>query len=173
LAGSIIIGNTSLPVTAFSLIGDRLGVREAAKIIAYLEAANDALAVVKLTLLGLFKRLLFIFIFYYNRKKISEILPYYNLMLNGYISGLAIYFLFSNSLLIMVNRGSLYFNMMEPLLLSSQICLYTRKENRVVISFVLLLLSFLLFFQSISPYSDLFLPYKGIFINSDYFRIMH
>ena len=173
LAGSIIIGNTSLPVTAFSLIGNLFGVNVEEKVVFYLESASDVLAESGLSLLGLFKRLLFLFIFYYNRKRISEILPYYNLMLNGYIAGLAFYFIFYNSLLIMVSRAGLYFNIMEPLLLSSQICLYKRKENRIVIACLLLLLSFLLFFQSISPYPDLFLPYKGIFINSDYLRIMY
>jgi len=94
-------------------------------------------------------------------------------MLNGYIVGIAFYFLFADSLLIMVSRASLFFNVMEPLLIASQICLFAKKENKMAIITVLMIFSFFFFFQSITTYSDLFLPYKGIFINSDYSRIMH
>lgn len=173
LAGSIIIGKSQLPLILIPYIGDLMeGNNSAAKVLFYLETNEKVALESKLSIFGLLKRLIFLSIFYYNLKKIRGKLPYYNMMLNGYIIAIAFYFLFADSLLIMLSRGSLYFNAMELLLLSSQICLYKRKENRVLISFVLLLLSFLLFFQSISPYPELFLPYKGIFINSDYFRIM-
>jgi hypothetical protein len=84
-----------------------------------------------------------------------------------------VYVLFANSLLILVSRGDMYFNLLEPLLLASQVLLLTRKTNRLVMASALGVLSFVFFLQSISPYPDLFLPYKGLVINSDYSRPMY
>jgi hypothetical protein len=173
LASSFIIGKTQLPILSFSHMGNLIGGIAANKILIYLEEPSNILSEYKLSIIGLLKRLVFLLIFYFNRKKISEKLPYYTIILNGYIIGIAIYFLFADSLLIMVSRGSLYFNLMESLLITSQIRLFNRRENKVFIISILLIFSFFFFFKSIARYPDLFLPYKGIFINSDYFRIMY
>lgn len=169
---AFIIGKYQLPVLTFSYVGNLIGGIAAQKAVIYLSGAKDALSEFKLSIIGLFKRLIFLSIFYYNRKRISEELSYYNIMLNGYIVGIVFYFLFATSLLIMVSRGSIFFNVMEPLLISSQLCLFKRKGNRVIIIAVLLVFSLLFFFQSITGYPELFLPYKGIFINTNFHRIM-
>lgn len=173
LGCSFIIGKTQLPLLVFSNIGDLTGGSAATKVYFYLEGAKSVLAEYQLSIIGLIKRIVFLSVFYYNRKKLSEMLLYYNLMLNGYIIGLAFYFLFANSLLIIVSRGSLYFNMMEPILVASQICLFRKRENKVVIVVIFLIFSIFFLYQSISAYSDLFIPYKGIFINSEFHRNIH
>ncbi|MCK9401552.1 MAG: EpsG family protein [Bacteroidales bacterium] len=167
-----IIGNTQISTQAFSYLGHFMGDLVSAKTSFYLDNAKDTFSGGKPTIIGLIKRLILFSIFSYNRKTLSEKLPYYNIMFNGYTLGILIYFIFANSLLVMISRGSLFFNIMEPLLISSQILIFKRKENKVAIIFILLVFSFFFFFQSISPYPDLFLPYKGIFINSDFHRIM-
>jgi hypothetical protein len=170
---SFVIGKTQLPNIIFSNIGDLIGGKAAIKVFQYLQGAADTLSEYKLSIIGLLKRVIFLTIFYYNRKKISEKLIYYNTILNGYIVGIAFYFLFGPSLLVMVSKGSLYFNIMEPLLIASQFCLLKRKENKAISIAVLLIFAFFFFYQSITTYPDLFLPYKGIFINSDFQRSMY
>jgi hypothetical protein len=167
-----IIGKFKLPFLTFSYVGSMIGGNTATKTLLYLQSAKEALSVNKLPLIGIFKRLIFLSIFYYNRKRLAEELSYYNIMLNGYIIGILFYILFANSLLVMVSRGSIFFNVMEPLLISSQIYLFKRNENKVVIIALLMVLSFFLFFQSIASYPDLFIPYKGVFINTDFNRLL-
>jgi hypothetical protein len=74
--------------------------------------------------------------------------------------------------LILVNRGSLYFNVMECFLLASQFLIIKSRLERSYLLFLLLVISFFLLYQSISVYSDLFVPYKGVFINTSFDREM-
>ena len=173
LGATLIIGLTQLPIILFSNIGDLIGGTVVTKTSDYLEGANVVLSQYSLSFIGLIKRLLFVVIFYYNRKKLSEKLIYYNVMLNAYIVGIALYFLFGKTLLVMVSRGGLFFTVMEPLLIASQICLLQGRSNKSLALIILLGFSIIFFFQSINIYPDLFIPYKGIFINSDFYRIMH
>ncbi len=168
---SFVIGYTGLPVKIFSLAG---GINEMAtnKAEIYLNQANENLASVRLSLFGLLKRLFFLLIFLYNRDKISKLFPKYNLLLNGYVLSLAFYFIFSQSLLVMISRGSLYFNAMEPLLLSFQLVLLKDKKYRLIGFLILLIFAFISFKQSISAYPELFDPYKGIFYNEHFNRVV-
>ena len=109
-------------------------------------------------------------LFAYNRKALSKKLRYYDVMLTAYIVGVGVYFMFSTSLLVVLSRGSLYFNALEPLLLASQVHLLTQRSSRFVMANAVCVLSFASFFQSISPYPDAFVPYKGLTINTEYSR---
>jgi hypothetical protein len=173
LVCSIAIGASQLPVLMFSRIGNSMGELESYKVAHYLGYSTDSLLDSGLSIAGLVKRIVLLTLFFYNRKALSEKLRYYNVMLNAYIAGIVIYFLFANSLLIIVSRGDLYFNVLEPLLLASQMHLLMQRSSRLIAASVLCVLSFIFFFQSISPYPDLFLPYKGLFINNNYSRTMH
>jgi hypothetical protein len=168
LIASFIIGKTSLPILAFSLVGGLIGEIGTYKAMFYSGSYQDDS--VSLTLLGLIKRLLFIVLFIYNYQYLTEKLSYYKLLFNGYFVGLIIYCLFSSSILILVNRGSLYFTVMEGLLLASQFIFIRDKHYTVNFLILLFIVSILLLFQSIAGYTDLFIPYKGIFINSDIYR---
>jgi hypothetical protein len=86
---------------------------------------------------------------------------------------MVIYFLFASSLLILVNRGSLYFNIMESLLISCQLLVFNRNKDKAYVLIVLFLVSIILLFQSIAAYQELFIPYKGLFYNTDYKREMY
>lgn len=170
LFGSFIIGKTQLPLFLFSKFGNLIGGHFLDRTTAYSDTATDILSEAKLSLIGLVKRLVFMFFFYYNSKILREKLVYYNLMLNGYFVGIVLYFLFADTLLIMVNRGSLYFNIMESLLIASQICLLKDKDVKIIGIAILFIFSIFFFFQSIAAYPDLFIPYKGIFINTDFHK---
>lgn len=173
IGGSFIIGNTLLGINLFNYLGEKIGGVIYYKALFYTQEGLASDSELKLTLIGLFKRIVFLSVFYYNRKKISELLPFYNIMLNGYIVGIAIYFLFKDILIVMVSRGSIYFTVMESLLITSQLLLYKSKKNKTVFLLMLLVFSILFFYQSIAAYPDLFLPYKGVFINTDYSRFMY
>lgn len=163
---SFILGKSSFPTFIFSFVGEHIGGMGVSKSEAYLEEAIKN----KLTIIGLIRRLIYFSIFMMNYKFLTLKLPYYKLIFNGYFFGLIVYFLFSDTLSIMVNRGSLYFNAMEPLLLSSQFLVFKNKVERGYLLILLFIVSVFLLFQSISGYDDLFIPYKGIYINTQFHR---
>lgn len=169
---SFIIGKTGIPFFLFSKFGGVFGELATSKTIAYTEGAKDVLAENSLSFFGLLKRLFFIAIFTYNYSFLSQKLSYYKLLYNGYILGMVIYFLFASSLLILVNRGSLYFNIMESLLISCQFLFINRRLEKAYVYFILFLISIIFLFQSIAAYPELFNPYKGLFYNIDYNRKM-
>lgn len=167
---SFVIGKTSLPFLLFEFFGNNIFGRASSKALRYIVLAENDLLNQSLSVLGLIKRLLFMGLFIYNYKFLTSKLRYYKLIFNGYLVGLVIYFLFSTSLLILVNRGSLYFATMEVFLLASQFLVLKNKYNKVIFLIVLFIIVLFLFFQSIAGYADLFIPYKGIFINADFER---
>jgi hypothetical protein len=170
---SFIIGKTSLPFLVFSKFGGLFGELASSKTAAYSEGAKDALEEGGLGFFGLIKRLLFIAIFTYNYSFLTKRLSYYKVLYNGYVLGMVIYFLFASSLLIIVNRGSIYFNIMECFLISCQFLILKKRLDKAYLYFILLLISIVFLFQSISAYPDLFEPYKGLFYNIDFIRDMH
>lgn len=167
-----IIGNTQLPLRIFGLMGG-LSENAAIKSSIYLDKAMEDLKNANLSVFGLLKRIIIIMFFFLSRKKLSAQHSKFNFIFNVYVLGLAYYFLFSKTLIIMISRGSLYFAVMEPLLLTYIFLLFTNKVQKSFIWLFILLFSILNMNQSISSYKDLFDPYKGIFINEDYHRIMH
>lgn len=167
---SFIIGKTSIPFLVFSFVGNNIGGMAASKAFIYIDNSQDELLNNGLSILGLIKRLLFIGLFIYNYKFLTAKLTYYKLIFNGYFVGLIIYVLFSSSILVLVNRGSLYFTTMEVLLLASQFLVIKNKDFKFPLLILLFIISVFLLFQSIAAYNDLFIPYKGIFINSDFHR---
>lgn len=167
---SILIGFSSLPLKIFSLFG---GVNEltAFKTQVYLENAKEN--TVDISLIGLVKRLGIFVVFFIFRHKITKSSPKFNFIFNGFILGLCFYFIFANSLAIMISRGSFYFNMLEPILLSYLFVLPKDRKLSFLLMLIILAYSFLTFYQSISAYPDLFDPYKGLFYNTGFKRTMH
>ena len=168
---TVIIGFTNIPMIFFNKLGPIFG--EAAKLKSdfYLDKGTDSTK--SLSIFGLIRRILYFIIFSLFYKSISCKYLYYKLFYNIYTFGLLIYFMFSSSLLILVNRGSLYFNIMECFLLSSILIYFNKNFQRGIILSLLFIISIITFYQSISTYSDLFIPYKGLFINSDFSRNLY
>jgi hypothetical protein len=166
---AIIIGKTNIPLKIFSF-SNLLSESANNKVEIYINEAKYAIKDSNLGIIGLIKRILFLILFSFNRNFLSKKLSYYNIIYNGYVAGLLLYFLFSSSLIIIVNRGSLYFNIMESLLLSCQLLVFNNKVNRSIVVAGYFILAILLLFQSISAYPDLFDPYKSIFYNTEQYR---
>lgn len=168
---AFIIGKTSIPERTFELLGAAGGVGDKLKF--YLEGGKDLAKENPVSIIGLAKRLVFVGIFLYSKRMISEKIPHYNAMLNFYVIGLVIYFLFSSFLTVLVSRGGLYFNIFEPILISCQLLIFRSVKDRMILTGFLCAFTIFYFIQSIASYPDLFLPYKGIFINTDYIRDLH
>ncbi|KIC03409.1 hypothetical protein OA88_03290 [Flavobacterium sp. JRM] len=164
---TIIVGKSSLPTYVFSSFADFLGGAASVKADVY---SNNELSETSLSLTGLIRRLLFFVFFLYNYDVLVKKWPIYKLIFNGYLFGLGIYFLFKDTFIILVGRGSYYFNIMECFLLASQLLLFRYKRDRSYALFILILYACLIFFQSIAEFPSLFLPYKGVFINESFER---
>lgn len=162
-------GFSSLPVKLFGSFA-QLGEYFTYKTEAYLKTADTALY--GFSVMGVGKRAVFFIFFLYVRDKLVVKNGAYNILFNGYWFGLLMYLAFADSLSVMISRGSLYFNIMEGLLLSSVLVLIKQSVNRGMYLIVLLILSILLMYQSISVYPHIFDPYKGIWYNEFYYRIM-
>lgn len=173
LISAFIVGNLGFSNSIFQFFGNLLGINSSLKVSTYLEFANSTIENEKLSLLGIFKRVCLLVLFYFVREKVGAKNDKYHLMFNGYFAGLIFYLLFSKSLLIMISRGSVFFNIMEPLLMASILITIPKKNERYVYITIMFVFSILYFYQSISHYSDLFIPYKGIFINTDLNREMY
>jgi len=159
---SILIGYSKLPEILFSYFVNLIGFGFGGKYIIYLKNAKDVLDQEKLSLIGLIKRMTFLIIFYYNKDKLSKAFPFYKIMLNGYSLGIIIYFIFNKSFLVLISRGSIYFNIMEPILIVCQFMIYRKKREQIFLIIVLFLISIYMFINYIQTYPDLFIPYKAI-----------
>jgi hypothetical protein len=164
---AILIGKSSIPALVFSGIADFLGGATAVKAEFYNESGFSQAT---LSLTGLIRRLLFFIVFIVNYNLLNKKWPAYRVIFNGYIVGLIIYFMFQESVMILIARGSSYFTIMECFLMASQLLLIKYKKDRSSILIFLLIYACLIFFQSVAYYDYLFIPYKGIFINENIIR---
>lgn len=163
---ALAIGISPLPLQIFGLFGG-LGDLYLNKTDAYISSADE---IKGLTLGGVIKRLLFFTFFYLLRAKVARVTTHYNLLFNGYWLSIIIYLLFSSALPIMINRGSLYFNIMECLLFVSILSIFKNPIHKALYLIFLLVISITLMYQSLQAYPEAFIPYKGIFHNQNYQR---
>lgn len=165
---AFLIGKSSLPNYLFASFGNFLGETASNKVELY---TDRELSETSLSVIGLIRRLIFFFIFFLNYDKIVQKFPTYRLLFNGFAVGLAIYFMFSSSFIILVGRGGYYFNIMECFLLASQLLLFKSSKERSYLLLFFFVYAYLIFYQSISEYPHLFIPYKGVYINTSFERI--
>jgi hypothetical protein len=164
---AFLIGQSSLPNYIFLNFSDLLGETAAQKAQMYVgrEVSKTALS-----LAGLIRRLVFFTVFMISYDKIVVKFPAYKLLFNGFTLGLMIYFMFASTFVILVGRGGYYFTVMECFLLASLLLLFKSRRDRGYLLLLFFVYSYFIFFQSISEYPHLFMPYKGVFINSSYIR---
>ncbi|WP_310559553.1 EpsG family protein [Flavobacterium sp.] len=164
---AILIGKSSLPNFLFLNFSDFLGETSANKAQMYV---GRELSKTALSITGLIRRLFFFFLFLISYDKMTLKFPTYKLLFNGFTLGIMIYFMFSSTFVILVGRGGYYFSVMECFLLASLLLLFDSRRDRAYVMIALFVYSYFIFFQSISEYPRLFLPYKGIYINSSFIR---
>lgn len=169
LITALAIGISPLPLQIFGLFGG-LGDFFLNKTDMYISSADE---IKGLTLGGVIKRLLFFTFFYLLRAKVARVTTHYNLLFNGYWLSIIIYLLFSSALPIMINRGSLYFNIMECLLFVAVLEIFRNPIYKALYVMGLLMISVILMYQSIQAYPDLFDPYKSLWYNVNFHRVMY
>lgn len=165
-----VIGFTDLPFKIFTFFGSFSDYAEL-KVHQYLEIA--AYKSRPIHILGFLKRASIFTFFFIFKEKITKLNPQFILVFNIYFLSFCFYLLFSQTMTVMIDRGSLYFNIFEPILISYVFYLLKDKKIIFLTSCVLLIYCFVAVNKSISSYPDLFNPYKGIFFNTEFHRNMH
>ena len=146
-----------------------LPAQTAYKLSIYLESkdSNSTLSIV----VGTLKRAFIFLPLYFNKEKLKERYPNIEIMLNIYFLSLLIYVLFNNSVQVFVNRGNLYFGTLFEIFLIPCFLLLVRKNfSQIIIYSLFVIFATLTFMKSISVFYDSFVPYKGIFINTEFVR---
>lgn len=166
---ALAIGISPLPLQIFGLFGG-LGDFYLNKTDAYISSADE---VVGLTIGGIIKRLLFFTFFYLFRVRVSKVTTHYNLLFNGYWFSIVLYLLFANALPVMISRGALYFNIMESLLFVVILGILRNPIHKALYIMGLLMIAITLMYQSIQAYPDLFDPYKSLWYNENFHRVMY
>lgn len=167
----ILIGSTSIPTIAFESIGGIFGGIIAYKAKYYTDNSN--LVIDQLSAVGTVRRILIFLILLQIKWRLSEREQIFRILFNGYCVGIFIYFLFGRELLILANRGSIYFNIMEAFLLVYSLRLVRTRLERYIVFLILIIYSLLMFFQGIAGYPDLFVPFQSIHINTGYQRYLY
>ncbi len=163
---SVLVGYSDIASKLFQLTGG-LNTMLAEKAQVYSEIIDSA----ETSLVGLIKRVVLVLVFILASDKLAKQNAKYNLVLNGYIIGVAFYFFFKN-VPILIARGLIYFNIMEPLLMVYLLS-YVKKPARGFVVVFYAVMAIFYFYKSIEGYPDLFIPYKGIFINTDFYRRLY
>lgn len=171
IAFSIFIGFSSVPSSLFSGVAGIFGEIFRFKAEFYLDDSNHGPD--ELSVFGLIRRILVFVIGLCLYRPIVRRAPNFRVFFNGYLVGLIFYFMFANALPVLVSRGSLYFSVMEAFILASVPVALKNDLNKKMALGALFLYSVVAFYQSINTYPDLFIPYKGVFINNDYERNLY
>lgn len=130
--------------------------------------------------LGIMKRVVWILLLlvypYYVRNKNS----YYVIIFNINVLSLVFYILFNNTMLqIIVSRGLVYFNIAEILIIPYVLTMFKNNAGKTLVFALILLFGLINMRKGIDSYAplgsttDLFIPYKNLFINQDYIRRDH
>lgn len=74
---------------------------------------------------------------------------------------------------VMISRGALYFNIMESLLFVVILGILRNPIHKALYIMGLLMIAITLMYQSIQAYPDLFDPYKSLWYNENFHRVMY
>lgn len=126
------------------------------------------------TLLSLTKKLIWLLLILIFEPLIENKDKKYYLLRNIYIMSILTYILFNGTALqILVSRGLLYYNLSEMFMIPYVLTIFYQNYGKMLIMFVLIAYCFINIYKGFSNYgedTDYFVPYKGLFINTDYVR---
>lgn len=156
-----------LPIGIFALLGEQTGSK-----MEYYSINGDATSMASM-LFATIRRFIWIIPLMVFDNKIDKPKGYY-LYFNLYLFGTIFYLLCNGTILqIVVSRALIYFNIMEMFLVPLVLSLLRPNYGKLIVMFALV--GYIIFFvyKGFANYgkgTDYFLPYKGIFINTDYNR---
>lgn len=140
----------------------------------YYSINGDATSNIVSMILATIRRLIWIVPLLIFDKQITEKPKGYYLFFNLYFIGTAFYILCNGTILqIIVSRALIYFNIMEMFMVPVAFSLLRPNYGKLIATFVLTAYTMLYTYKGFIGYgegTDYFLPYKGIFINTDYNR---
>lgn len=163
------LGQSGVITSLFSIVGGGLDDSSDGKVDAYMNYSDSTTS---LSIIGILRRAITVFLFLYFAKSMRERYQYFDLCLNSYLFTVLAFGMFS-AVPILAGRGMLFFNVMEPILLVYLVSLLDKYRLEKIGYMMMCVLIIFFFIQSINLFPDLFLPYKGIFINEDFYRYIH
>ena len=126
------------------------------------------------TLLSLAKKLFWLFLILIFEPIIENKNRKYYILRNIYACSALIYILFNGTALqIIVSRGLLYYNLAEMFMIPYVLTIFKQNYGKLVVMFILIAYCVINIYKGFSNYgedTDYFVPYKGLFINTDYVR---
>ena len=131
------------------------------------------------TILSLIRKFIWIALILIFKDKIDDKDQKFNLFFNLYILSCIIYVLFNNTpLQIIISRALIYYNIAEIFIVTYALTIFKPNYGKLILMCVLTLYCGINIQKGFSNYAkegfyDLFEPYKGIFINTDYVRQTH
>lgn len=159
---SVVFGLSELPNKIFGMAG-MLGEAASGKVEFY--QGGDQ---IEGSIFGILKRLMLAFIFIFFADRLRQKNEHFDICLNGFLFSVVLFFLFKQ--LPIMGRANLYFNVMEPVVMVTIFSILKERVFKNLVLFMYFIIAIFYFKQSIQMYPDLFLPYKGIFINQDLIR---
>ncbi len=157
------------PIGIFAVLGEQAGDK-----MEYYSINGDATSNIVSMILATIRRLIWIVPLLIFDKQITEKPKGYYLFFNLYFIGTAFYILCNGTILqIIVSRALIYFNIMEMFMVPVAFSLLRPNYGKLIATFVLTAYTMLYTYKGFIGYgegTDYFLPYKGIFINTDYNR---
>lgn len=131
------------------------------------------------SMLSYLKRMVWLIPFFFMRRYFPEDSLFRSrLFVNMYYVSLLFYIIFNNSALqIVVGRGLIYYNIAEAIIIPYLLYIFRANISQYVFFALLIFYSFINLNKGLAAYhvpgeDDIFVPYKGIFINTDYHRTM-
>lgn len=157
-----------LPLGIFALLGEQAGDK-----MEYYSVNGDATSMTSM-ILATIRRLIWIVpLLVYDRYITDKPRGYY-LFFNLYLIGTVFYIICNGTILqIVVSRALIYFNIMEMFMVPVVFSLLKQNYGKLILAFILVAYTILYTYKGFKGYgegTDYFLPYKGIFINTDYNR---
>ena len=157
-----------LPIGIFAVLGEQAGDK-----MEYYSINGDATSMTSM-ILATIRRLIWIIPLMIFDKQILEKPKGYYLFFNLYMIGTIFYILCNGTILqIIVSRALIYFNIMEMFMVPVALSLLKPNYGKLIVTFMLTGYVILYTHKGFTGYgegTDYFLPYKGIFINTNYNR---
>ena len=131
------------------------------------------------TILSLIKKLIWCGLLLVFDNKVDNKDNNYYTLFNLYILGCVLYIIFNGTIFqIFVSRALLYFNIIEMFIIPYALTIFKQNYGKLILMIILSLYCFINIKKGFNNYAtrgmkDLFEPYKGIFINTDYQRQSH
>lgn len=126
------------------------------------------------TMLSLVKKMIWLLLILIFEPLIDNKDKKYYILRNIYAFSIVAYILFNGTALqIIVSRGLLYYNLAEIFMIPYVLTIFKQNYGKLTIMFVLMAYCFINVYKGFSNYgegTDYFIPYKGLFINTDYVR---